>query len=87
MWPILAAEILSEDNADKDLVRNVRLLLLVPSVREYWIFDPREDPDRPSLMVYRRRGASWQRPITLAAGETYTTKLLPGFSLLLDPLA
>jgi Uma2 family endonuclease len=85
--PILVAEVVSDDNPDKDLVRNVELYLRVPSIREYWIFDPRQDPDRPTLRVYRRRGNRWQRPIDLAPGETYTTPLLPDFALLLDPHA
>jgi Uma2 family endonuclease len=85
--PLLVAEILSEDTADKDLVRNLDLYLQVPSIREYWIPDPRVSPDRPTLTVYRRRGRQWQRAITVAAGGTYTTRLLPGFSLVLDPHA
>jgi hypothetical protein len=47
--------------------------------------DPREDSNRPTLTVYRRRGARWQRPIELAYGDTYATRLLPGFELLIDP--
>jgi Uma2 family endonuclease len=85
--PILVAEVVSDDDPDKDLVRNVELYLRVPSIREYWIFDPRRDPDRPTLRVYRRRGARWQRPLDVVPGETYTTKLLPEFVLLLDPHA
>jgi Uma2 family endonuclease len=85
--PRLVVEIPSEDDPDKDLVRNVGLFMHVPSIKEYWIIDPREDYTRPALRVYRRRGVGWQRPIDLAAGETYTTRLLPGFSLLLDPMA
>ncbi|HEX5273575.1 MAG TPA: Uma2 family endonuclease, partial [Gemmataceae bacterium] len=85
--PVLVAEIVSDDNPDKGLVRNVELYLRVPSIREYWIIDPRQDPDRPTLRVYRRRGNRWQRPIDLAAGETYRTPLLPGFVLVLDPHA
>lgn len=85
--PILVGEVLSEDDPDKDRVRNVELYLRVPSIREYWLVDPRQDPDRPTLRVYRRRGSRWQRPIDLAAGESYTTPLLPGFTLVLNPHA
>lgn len=85
--PILAVEIISEDTADKDLVRNVELYQDVPTLREYWIVDPRPTPDQPSLIVYRRRGARWQKPITVPFGETYTTKLLPDFALVVDPRA
>jgi Uma2 family endonuclease len=79
--PILVVEIVSEDCADKDLVRNLALYLEVSSIREYWIVDPRQDPDRPEMIVYRRRGARWQRPLHVPAGGTYTTRLLPGFAL------
>jgi Uma2 family endonuclease len=85
--PLFVIEILSEDTADKDLVRNRDLYLQVPSIREYWILDPRVSADRPSLVVYRRRGRQWQRPINVPAGGTYTTRLLPDFVLLLDPQA
>jgi Uma2 family endonuclease len=80
--PALVAEILSEDNADKDLVRNLALYLEVPSIREYWIIDPRRDADHPSLTVHRRRGRRWQNAIEVPAGATYTTRLLPGFQLI-----
>jgi Uma2 family endonuclease len=82
--PILVVEIISADTAKKDLVRNRDLYVQVPSIREYWILDPREDADRPSLTVYRRRGQRWQKPIELAGGGTYTTRLLPDFVLVLE---
>jgi Uma2 family endonuclease len=83
--PILVVEIISEDDAEKDLERNVELYAEVPSIREYWVVDPRPDPDYPSLRVYRRRGQNWQKPIDISPGQTYTTRLLPGFELALDP--
>ena len=82
--PFLVVEILSEDNQDKDLDRNRRLYLEVESIREYWIVDPLEDADRPSLIVYRRRGSRWGARRDIASGGTYTTPMLPGFSLSLD---
>jgi Uma2 family endonuclease len=82
--PVLVAEIISADTADKDLVRNLELYLQVPSIREYWIIDPRIDPDRPALMVHRRRGSRWQQPIEVGGGGTYSTRLLPDFVLILD---
>jgi Uma2 family endonuclease len=82
--PILVVEIISADTADKDLVRNRDLYLQVPSIREYWIIDPRTDADRPTLTVFRRRGQRWQNPIDIAAGDTYTTRLLPDFQLIMD---
>jgi Uma2 family endonuclease len=82
--PLLVAEIMSAEDPDKDLVRNVALYLQVPTIREYWLLDTREDPERPTMTVHRRRGARWQI-ISVLPGETYTTRLLPGFELVLDP--
>jgi Uma2 family endonuclease len=70
----------------EDLVRNRRLYLQVPSIREYWIVDPRQDADQPSLTVYRRRGTRWQRPLQVLPGGAYTTPLLPGVVLALGDL-
>jgi Uma2 family endonuclease len=83
--PLLVGEVLSPEDPGKDLVRNVMLYLQVPTIQEYWILDGREDPDQPTLIVHRRRGRKWQRVIQVNYGETYTTKLLPGFELLVDP--
>jgi Uma2 family endonuclease len=83
--PVLVVEVLSREDPDKDLVRNVELYFQVPSIREYWLFDTRaEGADRPMLKVHRRRGGRWQ-VIDVAFGETYTTRLLPGFELVVDP--
>jgi Uma2 family endonuclease len=85
--PILVAEVLSEDDPNKDLVRNVELYLQVPTIREYWIIDGRQNPDEPAMIVHRRRGRRWLKPIEVGFGETYTTPLLPGFTLVVDPHA
>jgi Uma2 family endonuclease len=82
--PLLVVEMLSAEDPDKDLVRNVELYRQVPSIKEYWILDNREDPDRPTMLVYRRSGRGW-REIEVGFGETYRTRLLPGFELVLDP--
>jgi Uma2 family endonuclease len=81
--PMLVVEVLSEKNADKDLVRNLQLYLEVPTIREYWIVDPRQDADRPNLTVHRRRGSRWPRPLNVPPRRSYTTRLLPGFILTL----
>jgi Uma2 family endonuclease len=83
--PCLVVEVLSPNDPNKDLVRNVPLYLAVPSIREYWILDNRVNADEPTLLVYRRRGRRWQNVIEVGFGETYTTRLLPGFSLTVDP--
>jgi Uma2 family endonuclease len=83
--PLLVVEVLSADNPNKDRVRNRRLYLQVPSIQEYWILAPLEDADRPSLTVLCRGTSRWRRAVTVEASGTYTTPLLPGFSLLLVP--
>ena len=83
--PVLVVEVLVEGEPYKDLVRNVSLYIKVPTVREYWILDGRELADEPVLIVRRRRGDRWLKPREIAFGETYTTPLLPGFKLLIDP--
>lgn len=82
--PALVVEVLSEDDPDKDLVRNVELYALVPSIREYWVLDGRVSTAQPSLHAHRRHGKRW-RVRVLGAGETYSTRLLPDFELVLDP--
>ncbi|HEX4590826.1 MAG TPA: Uma2 family endonuclease [Gemmataceae bacterium] len=83
--PILVAEVLVDSDPHKDLVRNVELYLQVPTIREYWILDGRDDPDEPTMIVRRRRGRVWLRPRKFGFGETYTTPLLPSFYLIVDP--
>jgi Uma2 family endonuclease len=83
VYPILVAEVVQRSNPEKDYERNVELYELVPSIREYWIADPREDAARPYLRVYRRRGQRWQKPIDVTS-DPYTTRLLPGFELPMD---
>jgi Uma2 family endonuclease len=84
--PRLVVETLSRDSLDKDLVRNVELYWQVPSIREYWVVNGLHNPDEPSLRVYRRHGKRW-RIIDVAFSETYTTKLLPGLELIVNPWA
>ena len=84
--PILVIEIVSPDSGDKDFYRNVTLYEMEPSIREYWIIDPRDGFKRRTVKVYRRRGAKWQKPITVGPGDEYTTKLLPDFCLRIEPL-
>lgn len=86
LGPVLVAEVLVEGDEHKDLERNVELYFDVPSVREYWVLDGRDDPNRPELIQHRRYGGRWVVR-THAAGATFTTKLLPGFALVLDPRA
>jgi Uma2 family endonuclease len=83
--PLLVVEIISPDYRHKDLVRNVELYLQSPTIREYWIFDPLADADGWFMRVYRKRGRAWQKPIDVALGAAYTTRMLPEFYLTIDP--
>jgi Uma2 family endonuclease len=78
--PILVVEVVSGDVA-KDLGRNVALYEQVPSVREYWVILDADIDEQFLFRVYRKRGAKWRKPLDLRLGATYTTRLLPGFSL------
>jgi len=82
--PVLVAEVLSGDDPDKDKVRNVELYLQVPAIKEYWLLDIRQGIEHLTMRVHRRHGKKW-RIHDLAHGETYTTKLLPEFELVLVP--
>jgi Uma2 family endonuclease len=84
LGPILVVEVISEDDPDKDLVRNAALYFQVPSVREYWVIDPRTDPEELRLRVHRRYGRRWVIR-EFGPDDTYTTRLLPGFRLVLNP--
>ncbi|CAN5574496.1 hypothetical protein BH11PLA2_BH11PLA2_45190 [soil metagenome] len=84
--PMLVVEVLVDSDPEKDLTRNVELYLKVPSIREYWVLDGRLDAAQPQLIQHRRHGNRWIVR-TYEAGSTFTTKLLPGFELVLVPLA
>lgn len=84
LGPVLVCEVLVEGDEAKDLDRNPPLYLDVPSIKEYWVIDGRENPNEPTLIQRRRYGTRWvvrEHPY----GTTFTTKTLPGFSLLIDP--
>jgi Uma2 family endonuclease len=82
---VLVVEVVSPDTADRDLVRNRRLYLRVPSIAEYWMLDTRASLDQPSLIVLRRSGSRWGRARVVPPGGTYTTPLLPGLELVVAP--
>lgn len=82
--PILVVEVLVDSDPEKDLVRNVDLYLQVPSISEYWVLDGRESTTAPLLIARRRWGTRWLLT-EVPYGETYTTRTLPGFELLIDP--
>jgi Uma2 family endonuclease len=88
MWrdvsPLIVAEIAVDGNKTKDFVRNVDLYFQVPSVAEYWVLDGREGPENLVLTTRRRHGGRWWIH-EVPYGETYTTRTLPEFELLIDP--
>ena len=84
MSPQLVAEVLVDGSIDKDLGRNPPLYLKVPSIQEYLVLDGSISPDEPSLICHRRRRKTWVVG-TVPYGETFTSGVLPGFTLLIDP--
>ena len=82
--PVIVCEVLLDADPEKDLVRNVELYWQVPSIREYWILDGRENPNQPLLIARRRHGSRWLIQ-EVPYGEVYRTPTLPGFELLIDP--
>jgi Uma2 family endonuclease len=82
--PLIVCEVFVDSDPEKDLVRNVELYWQVPSIKEYWILDGRENADEPLLIARRRYGSRWLIQ-EVPYGETYRTPTLPGFELLIDP--
>lgn len=86
-WPDIAPFLVVEvmmGGIWKDLRRNVELYFQAPAIREYWVVDGRGSLEDLTLIQHRRRGAKWvvrEHPF----GSTFSTKLLPGFELVIDP--
>ena len=78
--PDIVVEILSTDR-NHDLVFK-RSIYAEAGVREYWIFDPRNDTAIPLEL---QNGAYVARP-TLTAADTLTTPLLPGLAIPLSDI-
>jgi Uma2 family endonuclease len=80
--PLIVVEIISQRREKKDTVRNRQLYWMAGGVMEYWIVDPREDEQRPTLTALVRRpgGPDWSEQV-VAFGKTYRCKTLPRFSL------
>ena len=73
--PDIVVEILSSDR-NHDLVFK-RQIYAQAGVREYWIFDPRND----TVLPLELRGDAYTERPTLTAADTLTTPLLPGLSI------
>ena len=76
--PDIVVEILSSDRS-RDLVFK-RRIYAEAGVREYWIFDPRND----TVLPLELRDGEYVERLTLTAVDTLTTPLLPGLAI---PLA
>ncbi len=76
--PDIVVEILSSDR-NHDLVFK-RQIYSQAGVREYWIFDPRND----TVLPLELRGDAYAERPALTAADTLATPLLPGLSI---PLA
>ena len=76
--PILVVEVLSPGDVRKDLVRNRDCYQEVPSIREYWIVDPRLGRARTTLRVLARAAdGGWTERLVPAGGQ-YESPLFPG---------
>lgn len=84
--PLLVVEVLVYGDPAKDLERNVKLYLQVPSIKEYWVVDGRDSAECPQFIQHRRVGQRWAVKI-YPYGSKFRTKLLPGFTLTIDPFA
>ena len=84
--PFIVGEVLRGVDIDKDLFRNVELYLRVPSIKEYWVFDIRENVRQPILLVYRRTRGDWDVQ-EFPSDAIYETPLLPGLKLRISPPA
>lgn len=82
--PVLVAEVLVGGSIEKDLGRNPHLYLAVPSIKEYWVLDGSGVTREPSLIQRRRRGKRWA-VTTHPYRSVFTSTLLPGFELRIDP--
>ena len=76
--PDLVIEIVSKATRKRDETTK-RHLYERTGVTEYWVVDPELDVVR----VYRRRGERFERPeeLSLEAGDSLTTAVLPGLEL------
>lgn len=80
--PALVIEVVSEDGYAKDYVRNVELYARVPTIREYWIVDPRKSPQKPAMAVFRRdEGDSDFKRHDIIAGGRYQCETWPGLNI------
>lgn len=81
--PELMIEVLSPGSANEQRDKEAKLKLYSRhGVQEYWIVSW----ERQQLEIYRRSQAQLQLVQTLISGDTLTSPLLPGFSVLIDAI-
>jgi Uma2 family endonuclease len=73
--PEIVMEVVSLGSEQRDYLEKSEEYLAL-GVREYWIVDG----DKQQIVILRRTRGKWSRRI-LKVGDTYQTKLLPGFRL------
>ena len=78
--PCLVVEIVSPGNPEHDYETKRALYWRKSSITEYWIIDARDDPDQPRMLALRRGKTDWDE-VAVPPGKTYTTSLLPDFTL------
>ncbi len=76
VWiPEIVVEIVSLGSGLRDYEEKREEYLAI-GIKEYWIFDF----DKQEMHALRRWGGQWREKV-LRPGDTYTTRLLPGFEL------
>ncbi len=80
--PLIVVEVISDRRARKDTTRNRQLYWMAGGIAEYWIIDPREDPQEPTLIaLVRKTGApKWEEHI-IPFGKSHKSAALPRFTL------
>lgn len=73
--PAIVIEVVSESSVDRDYDEKPEEYLQF-GVREYWIVDA----DRQAVLIHIRSRGRWRKR-TVSTAETYSTTLLPGFTL------
>lgn len=78
LQPALVVEVVSAGDPSKDLVRNRALYARIPSIREYWVVDPRRGGEETTLLVLVRDPAGGWVEQRIPAGGRHESSLLPG---------
>lgn len=79
LQPQVVVEVISPGQARKDLVRNRRCYAEVPSIREYWVLDPRRGRELTTLLALSRASESepWTERL-IPPGGRHESQVFPG---------